>query len=149
MHDDGCRLAPDASGARRGFRVTMLTPVVPSRVRLDVRPGVLDRGADLRFFVLEISPSGDAIASFDGTRFRVIPFARIGGGALTEPGTCTVGNDGLVLHEVARTHGEGAVLDMAEEALRARPLRGPLFVGYGRDEADALAKGTFVALPGY
>lgn len=149
VHDQSCRLAPRAAAQREGFSVREFASPTASHVRIEVIPARLDAYADLRFFVLATSPAGDRLASFDGETFAISAVGIIGNEPLDLPGGCMFSDPAVRFRTIARSHGAPVTLDLAIDALRRRPVEGAVFVGYGRDEADAVAKGTFVQLHGY
>lgn len=149
VHDESCRLAPDAATQRKGFAVHVREGTSASHLRVEVQPAHLDAGADLRFFLVAASPAGDSLASFDGESFASSTVGMLGNEPLDRPGGCMFSDSRARFRTLARSHGAPVTLDLAIDELARRPFEGALFVGYGRDEADAIAKGTFVQLHGY
>jgi hypothetical protein len=144
LHVPRCRVSVNASRQREGFAVDAPVAMSDGGVRFLMRTGRYDARAPVGVFVLAAS-DGDVPRLVLGEGGWVAQdIGYYGDGTFVTPGLCYggVGRPTVVPRESFR--GRSHVVALSAATLDALPpSAATVYVGYGRDFADALAKGTF------
>lgn len=141
-----CRLAPRAAELRRQVHVsTERGPEGAVTFGVTVAPS--DRGVEGEYFVLyRAAPGSERLIFHDGRRWIESDVFLIGEADLGRPGQCWGAYDSssrFTPFSSGRLEPEHEIV-LSRADVAAIPAHAEVFVGYGRDAADALAKGTLL-----
>jgi hypothetical protein len=148
LHQPRCRVSVNAAAQREGFEVR--GPFMDDAgVVFEMTLGRFDRGVPVGVFVLAARADGQASIVLTTSGFHARELLYYGDGDFTSPGRCYGGGDPSVrVAPFTWVRGHAARVRVTRAQLRTLPGDAEaLFVGYGRDFADALAKGTFRRVP--
>jgi hypothetical protein len=144
LHQPRCRLSVNAAEQRQGFEIRGPIRDATDELAFEIIPGRYDRGVAVGVFVLAtgLDPTTRITLGPDGWDEREIVY--YGFGTPETGGRCYGGADPSLLMPREAFRGSRHSFRLTSATIDALPSDvEEIFIGYGRDYADALAKGTF------